>query len=669
MARRRPGRLGVELEIVLTLALILAGIGWLVARDPITLAPTPDDFRIAPEPTSDPGADVLVVLPTVPEAQSFEQLSTDQAWLTAVERELGPVRVVETSQLTRSVMDPSAWVIIPRGAASMLDPTQTQFVRNWVQDGGTVVLEQPEGPWRGLIGQSLSRARAREARRITSFDGALTRGEVRADILEMPMQTTLIPYNPPQLARGRDYQVLLEVDGQPGIVALHIGRGRLLLLLFDFGQAAVRTMQGVPEPDFSVASELDPSSTTPSTADLIAAESLGVSHIPFVDLLERNILYLADTHRPVGRLWHYPSTRRGALLVGHGEAGYGPASGYLTEWEHQNEARSTLFAVAESLSPEALARTGRLDIDVGLQWVPQGHPIVPYQSWGLRNFRPIRRPQSILSQFDNLNHDLIPYGPVLVSRSVGGAWSRDYFEAFRTLEAGGILLDASYGPPPAHLSGEREFFGYVFGTGRPFRPIDRNGNRFDVQELPVSIDANASGYSLSRVRQLIVDSSESYHTTIAANWRPDMMAAHPSFDAIEGWQRAFVLAESQELWVTTYSDYADFLARRDESIVDSTFSREERRLTIEARLVGPTGASRPHDEGEAAELAQSTPGIAFPSRFEGRPVERLIVDNVSTSPAVLGMTGDRVLHLLEMPPGEHRIQVIYGSPVDSAPTE
>jgi hypothetical protein len=185
----------------------------------------------------------------------------------------------------------------------------------------------------------------------------------------------------------------------------------------------------------------------------------------------------------------------------------------------------------------------------------------------------------------------------------------------------------------------------------------------------VSIDASASGYTLGRVRQLIVDSSESYHTTLASNWRPDMMTQRPSFDAIEGWQRAFGLAESQELWVTTYAAYADFLARRRESMVDSTFSREERRLTIEVRLVGPTGASRAEDDEEAAELAQLTPGIAFPARFEGRPVERLIVDNVSTSPAVLGLTGDRVLHLLEMPPGEHRVQVIYGSPVDAGVVE
>ena len=659
--RRRAGRLGVGIEIILTLALIVAGIGWLITRNPMTLAPVADDAHIAEEPNGDPGADVLVVLPTVSEAQSFEQLSTDQAWLTAVERELGPVRVVETSQLTRSVMDPCAWVIIPRGAASMLDPTQTQFVRNWVQDGGTVILEQPEGPWRGLIGQALSPARARETRRITSFDGALSRGEMRADILEMPMQTTLIPYNPPQLARGRDYQVLLEVDGQPGIITLHIGRGRLLLLLFDFGRAAVRTMQGVPEPDFSI---VPPEGRQASTADLIADEALNASHIPFIDLLERNILYLADTHRPVGRLWHYPSTRRGALLVGHGEAGYGPAAAYMTDWEHSEELQSSLFAVAGSLSPEALARIGRVGIDVGLHWVPSGHDAVPYRTWGLRNFRPVRRPLSVLGQFDKLNHDLIPYGPVLVSRSVDGVWSEDYFSAFRTLEAGSLLMDASYGPPPARLSGETEYFGYVFGTGRPFRPIDRNGNRFEIHEMPVSIDASASGYSLARVRQLIVDSSESYHTTLATNWRPDMMAHRPSFDAIEGWQRAFVLAESQELWVTTYSSYADFLARRDESLVDSTFSREERRLTIEARLVGPSGASRPDGEEEAAELAQQTPGLAFPSRFEGRPVERLIVDNVSTSPAVLGLTGDRVLHLLEMPPGEHRVQVIYGSPVD-----
>ncbi len=666
-APRTTRQASIGLEIGLTLIAVLVALGWVIKNNPVTLDPRPAESRLAAPPESAPAPDVLVVLPTVSEAHSLDAMSFDQAWLTVVEREVGPFRTVETSQLTRSVMDPCAWVIVPKRASSQLDPTQTQFVRNWVEDGGTVILEQPEGPWRGLVGQPISNARARETRRITSFDGALSRGEMRADILEMPLRTTLTPYNPPNLTRGRDYQVLLEVDGQPGIVTLHIGRGRVILVLFDFGRAATQLMQGVPNPDFSITppeARVERHGVGVMTADLVADDELRTAHIPFVDLLERNILYLADVHRPVGRLWAYPSTTRGALVVGHGESRYGPAAGYMPHWEHSNDLNSSMFVVAGSLTPEDLARLGRIGVDLQLQWVPPGHEDAPRRAWGVRNFRPVERPMGLLEQFDMLNHDAIPYGPVIATSSLDHRWADDYFSIFRTLEAGGVQLDSSYGPPPSEFDVAEEHFGYLFATGRPFHPIDQNGNRFRLRELPVSLDASASGYAIQRVRSLIVDSSEGYHTTIAADWRPDVMSRRPSFDAIEGWQRAFELAQSQELWVTTYSEYADFLARRDASSVESTFSREERRLTIETRVVGPE--LDPEAEDDEAHV-RGTPSVSFPARFEGRPVERLIVDNESTPTSALGLTGDRVLHILPLTSGAHRIQVIYGSPVEAIP--
>ncbi|MFT4702853.1 MAG: hypothetical protein ACI81R_000540 [Bradymonadia bacterium] len=649
---------GPTLEIALTLVAILVAVGWWLVGRPIQLDPLPDDTAFADSSPQTARADVLVVLPTVAEALTLDQLSTDEGWLNLVEQEVGPFRTVDTSALSRSVMDASALVIIPRRAASQLDPTQTQFVRNWVEDGGTAIVEQPEGPWRGVVGQAFNGARYRDTRRITSFDGAIARGELRADILEMPLRTTLLPYSPPNLARGRDYQVLLEVDGQPGIVGLNLGRGHVILVLFDFGRAITLTQQGQPNPDFSIRrAENDPRpATVGSTEQLVIDPALTASAIPFIDLLERNLLYLADTNRPLARLWYYPATYRGALLVGHSEARFGNAVSYMPEWEHSAEERSTTFAVATSLSPETLARFSRTSADVQLQWVPVAHPAVPQRTWGIRGFRPVRRAMNLEEQQAALNHDLIPYGPVSVSRTIDGLWSPDYFDAFRRLTAAGVQLDVSYGPSPATLSASEESIGYLFGTGLPFRPLDRTGHRFPLWELPVSVDAAANGYTLARVRQLIVDSSEGYHTTIAGDWRPDVMTWRPSFDALEGWRQAFSLARSQELWVTTYSEYAEFLQRRSMSTLTSEFSVEQRRLTIAVEAIGP--------ERGRTEVELLTPALAFPARYEGRPVERLIIDGELQDAGSLGLTGDRVLHLLPLTPGEHRVQVVYGSPLD-----
>jgi len=646
------------LEVVVTLVLLLVGLGAYIRANPITLAPSPDNTAYASAPETRRDGSVLVVVAEVPEAQSFATLAFDQMWLNAVEQEVGSVRVVTTSALTRSAMDPCEWVIIPRAAAAQLDPTQSQFVRNWVEDGGVVLLEQPEGPWQSFTGQAFTGTRARETRRMTSFDGAVTRGELREDILQSPFRTTLFTYNPSSLARGRDYHVLMEVDGAPGIIHRSLGRGAVIVLLFDLGSLLGRMQQGQPEDDFRI--PLSSSDALAAghtvTARLVMDPALAANLIPYADIIERNVLYLMDTHRPLGRLWLYPGSRRGALLVTHSEGGFGPRTEFMTRWEHEAGNRSTVFAVPGSIDPEGLARLSRLSSDLQLQAAPVGSDLAPYRTWGIRNFRPIRRTMNLSEQVERLNHDLVPYGPLIANRALDAQWRRDYFQSFRELESLGIVMDLTYGPSePGAVDGE-ESIGYLFGTGYPFRPIDATGRRFRLMELPVVINDAAAGYSVQRVRRLIVDSAERYHTTIVGDWRPDTMAVRPSFDALEAWRASFQLAESQELWVTTVAEFADFIQRREASSVDSTFAREERRLTIDANLVGPRVG--------VDDVINHTPALAFPARYDGRPIERMIVNGFATDTDTLALSGDRALHMLPLEPGEHRVQIFYAGPTD-----
>jgi len=647
------------IEVVLTVVALLVGLGAWVRSNPIQLDPVDEPVARAEADEGVTESDVLVVLPEVAEATSLGDFTFDHAWLNAVEQEIGQVRMVRTTEVSRAVLDPCDQVIIPRAAAAQLDPTQTQFVRNWIEDGGVLLLEQPEGPWQSLTGQSFTGARTRDTRRLTSFDGAASRGEIREDILETPLRTTTLVYNPPTLARGRDYQVLLEVDGQPGVVHRAIGRGHLILVLLDVGRFLTLSQQGRPEADLTAprpAESNAPDGWTTSEA-LVLDPAFRTGLVPWADLFERNLLYLMDAWQPVGRLWMYPGSHRGALLVTHSDDGFGQRVEYMTTWEHDREERSTIFAAAGSMTPEGLARLARLGADVQLGWVPAVDPTVPQRTWGLRAFQPITRAMTLAEQRAALNNDLRPYGPTRAVRITDGLWPTDWLAPWRIFDGNGVELSTSLGPvDPSRSDGEASV-GYLFGTGYPFRPIDTNGERFDVYELPTVLLDAAPGYDVARTRRMIFDSAEAYHTVLTGDWRPDTMVRRPSFDALEGWRAAFELARSQELWVTTVHAWADFVARRSESRVRSSFSREERRLAIEARVVGPT-------EGDE-DAIMLTPGVAFPTRFDGRPVERLIVDGFATDPGTLAQTGDRVLHILPLEPGEHRIQVFYGSPIDA----
>ncbi len=661
MIRPAPSRLrtrsrAVPLEVWVTVFIALIVAGDTLRRSPWTRDPVPEELVAPPPPAGAAGADVLVLLPDVPPAESLAQVHFDQAWVSAVEQEVGAARIARAAQLTRADLDGAAWVIVPRTAASQFDPAQVQFLRNWVQDGGTALVEQPEGPWESVAGQVFGANRLRESRRITSYDGGPVRGALREALLEMPLLTTLAVYNPPTLARGRDYEVLAEVDGLPGAVALPIGRGRVVLVLFDAGRILTTMQQGSPREDLTVdTGELE---RPPVASDLVVTPGMRTARAPYADLLERNLLYLLDATRPVARLWSFPATHRGALLATHSEAAFGPRMLFMAEWERAHGQAATVFAVAGSLAPEPLARLERIGSEVQLQWAPAHHPAAPQRTWGIRTYRAIRRPMSLVEQRADLAHRLLPYPAPIANRTIDGAWTTHWTTHFAAVEAAGVTLDLTpgpYHPPPPTPTPPHH--GDMLGAGLPFRPIAPNGDRYGVRVLPTLAVDGVPGYSASRVRDLLVQSSAGFHTAVVVDWRPDTMARRPSHDALEGWRQAFDLAASQGLWVATVAEFAEFVARRDASRVRSTFSAESRRLVIDAEIVGPA----PGEEDPAS----VTPSIAFAARYEARPVSELLVNGVPRDPAALDMTGDRVLLLLPLPAGQHRVEVWWAPPTET----
>jgi hypothetical protein len=651
----------MRLELVVTLVALLVFAGFRVRQHPWELDAPAEVEAAAPAPTFAGGADVLVVLPASVSATTLETMPLDAAWLNTIEQEVGRVGTVRATDLNRSAMDVADWLIVPREAASEVDPTQVQFVANWIEDGGVALLEQPEGPWQSITGHSFTGARRRDTRRITSFGGAQSRGALRDDLLEMPLRTSVVTYNPPTLSRGRDYEVVLEIDGEPGIVTRHLGRGLAVIVLFDMSRAVGLMQQGLPGDNLEVAlpdglATVD--GLVPSGA-LVVDPSMHTTSVPFADLLERNVLYLLDAHTPMGRLWLWPGERRGALVATHSEAGFGQRVEFMTSWEHSEDVASTVYAVPGSVTPEGLARLSRTGVDIQLQWVPSQLPGPPSRSFGIRQFRPVVRATNFVEQRQWLAEDLVPGPPPSVSRAVGSLWSVDWLAGFAFRDGAGIALDTTFGPASPGVNGGIEEHGYLFGTGYPFRPIDAIGSRFAVQMLPTTINDAARGYSTAVLRELIVEASDRYHTAVVGDWRPDTMALQPSFDAIEGWRGAFALARSQELWLASAGELAEFTSRRLASTVSSTFSREERRLSIEANLIAPTTVA----EGAVA----AVPSLAFPARFEGRPVERIIVDGAPYDETSLPSSGDRYLHILAPGAGEHRVQIYYTGPGEIAP--
>lgn len=658
--RRTSGRRRLSLELILTIVALIVAAGWYVSDHPLTLTIRTTETVEAPAPQGIRGADVAVILGRSEDARSWDRLQCDQAWLNTIEQEVGEFQIVDAETFQAADLGHAAWAVLPREAARRFTAEQIASLHGWVQAGGVLILEQPEGPWGEVIGARLDPSRQRASRRITSFDAAISRGMARERVLTMPLNTTVMSYQPQRLSRGRDYHVLMEIDGTPGLVAIPRGEGRVILLLFDFGRASVAMQQGLPNGDLTLPSP--ESVNTPSGLTVSSVSAINTdpreSMVPWFDLLERNLLYLADHHRPIARLWLFPGRYRGALLATHSEAGVGDIARFMAEWEHANEASSTTFVTANSVKPDTLASIRRRQSDIQFQWVPSRAPVVPMKSWGFNRIRPVQRPMTLGEQQAELDDRLIPYAPTIATRSLDGVWPTDYFEAFRQLEAIGVELDSSLGPAPAFLAPESRDAGYIFGTGLPFRPLDARGNRFQLQELPYQLTDGNPGYRANRVRQLIIESSDAYHTAVNIDWRADTMSRHPSFDALEGWRGAFELAASQGLWIATIDAYAEFLRYRSQAAVRSTFT--EHRLLIQAHIPDV----RRDEDGHMVDML---PSVSFPARYRSRPVEFVWVNGEPVNVYELFLSGDRALHVLPLPPGEQRVEVYYGSLADPTP--
>ncbi len=659
-SRTSIGRRRLPPELILTLVILVALLGWYLNGHRFTLSMQQSAQQDPAEPQGLLDSDIAIIIHDGHTASSWDNLVCDQAWLNAVEQEIGHFQLIMSASFQKADLEHVAWTIIPRDTAERLSSEQISWVKDWVSRGGILYLEQPEGPWGDLIGARLSTAQQRSSRRITSFDAALSRGLARERLLTMPLHTTVVPYRPRNMVAGRDYFVLMEIDGTPGIVDVPVGKGHVILLLFDFGRANIAMQQGLPNGNFSIhrpeaarlPADLSLSSVTAINTD--ARESMG----PWMDLLERNILYLAGRYRPIAGLWSFPNRHRGALMMTHSESRVGDMLRYMPEWEYAHDASSTSFITANSIKPSVISAIRRRHSDVQLQWIPESTPVAPMKSWGFRNIRLIQSPMTLHEQRQELDKRLVPYAPSLATRTLDGIWPTQYFQAFRELEAANVAMDSSLGPAPAFLVPNNQDHGYIFGTGLPFRPIAANGRRFSFYELPYLLTDGNSGYNGKRVKQLIIESSDAYHTVINIDWRADTMSRHPSFDALEGWRNSIDYAKSQGLWITQFDDYLEFLNYREQSAIRTRFSKE--RLLIQVYIP----EIRRDANGNYVPL---TPSVRFPARYRSRPVQFVWLDGEPVNVYNLFLSGDRALHVLPLTPGEHRIEVYYGTLADPTP--
>ena len=634
----------LRFDLLAILAIVCIASLWELLRHPILERAQEQGVEGSRPPDRTEG-DVLLLLPDTPsaEATDFGELDCSYGWFNALWQEYGSFASTLTQRLSPEVLAGRSVVIIPKRVATSIPPLGIKALEHFVERGGQVIVEQPGKEWSRLTAASPS-AKRRVAQTITSTEGLGARGPLRRHLPDVPLfgEMTRLPAQDPW-PQGTS---LLDIDGAPGITLRTLGRGRVYTVLFEFGCTQIALQQGLPRQGMSFLDDRGALSTERLPASRrVANERMRTSRVPYADLLEHAILSHPSTARPLPKLWYYPGTTAGALVIEHAAPQNVRAALGWAQWSASAQGSSTVFVAPDRTNATQIALLRDQErADVGLLWVRGGPLREPMtRRIGVGALRPFSKELSLSEQIDALSA-LDPDMSLRVTRSEGTMMANDFSAHFSHLAHARVHLDATMGPS------QKEEWGFLFGTGFPFYPLDARGLPLPVLEHPFVL--HELSLTEERLSRFLGNSQAYFHQVIALSLPAWSMREHPRAGALLALRQALELAQTHDHWVTTTHELTRFLSARRQSVVTSRWASKERRLTISVNLVASS----------SRRIEQAVPGIAFPRVFDTGEVERVEVDGEEVSMRKVATSGSSTDRIVSVPPGRHTISVFYHTP-------
>ncbi len=621
-----PGRLLLGLLLASALALLVPRTRALVPVALSLLLPGLGGTQQAGSVLTRPGpADALVVvsrraLSRAAEAADFDSALRSYAWVGLLEQELGTSAVLDVDDLRAEDLQARRVVVFTRSATiDSPPPGVLEAARSVAREGAAILLELPTSGWSSLSGLVLGPAPANPRGRVwrgqplefQEFPGSLRgaqMGPSLAVLREMPVFTWIAQ----GLMHDGSVRTLGRLSGQPLVYARPEGRGQVLSLGFDLACQVQALQQGAPAgPGFTVTERNGLVPGLVESQDLVLGPTMLDSVVPCADLLEGWMADLAeDAAGPLPGWWRFPFACDGLAVLSHDEEGRGrEAFADLWALEARLGAPSTTFVLTGRDLPQLWPDPSR---NLQLHWNRFMAGSWPPYEWldlagQVARLRALRGSRSLL----NRNHYL--------------AWGQEYDEPFRQMAAAGLELDSTYGPNRGR--------GYLFGTGLPFRVLDRDGLPLPVWEWPFVSQENWSGADAAFVQSLLQDSSRAWHQAPVVLLHPHRWVATPEGrQFLEGFVRQ---ARALRHQVTTMEDYHGFLQMRSGARIRSRFHGG----VLEADLEAPGPG-----------LALRLPANLSQVQLDGRPAR---VRQVRLN--------DRLRLLVEVPPGAHRLRAVKGA--------
>lgn len=488
------------------------------------------------------------------------------SWVNTMEKEFGGCDLQYSDDFSFKTLSERRILVLAKNIA--IDEEATVSIRRFIESGGVLISEMPGESTRGLLDIKSGDIARKTAEKITWVNPEYGNEPVRSALKEMPLGTFLLDAR----VEERDgWEAVIKIDDSPAVLKRRFGNGVMVAILFDYGLQMVSLKQGRPHcKNFRMRKFFEKGLQGLKSFHLADWHKRHVLYYPFADILERFLIDVTAKEQPVPAWWYYPRQFRNCLITSFDEDYHADGVLGLLEQPRSGKQRETLFVLADSdIKKETLDLVSKRGFDIGVHW--------NRFLFHLNNKGAHWNKYKKLDQQIKALEQKLPSGAKIDSCRIHFLrWDNDFANTFKVLQKNRILLDSSLGPG-------RDQKGYIFGTGFPYRPQDKDGKLFDMYELPFHIHEPQGSSDAVFNQRLFNDSLNLWHNCIVALFHSYYcLKGEISYANYRGLCES---ADPDQTWMPNFSEFVSFWNARNASRLRSAYYGKD--LIVEA--VAQTG--------------------------------------------------------------------------------
>ncbi len=516
-------------------------------------------------------SDVLILISSerINEASkkdNFYENDWSLTWINTVEKVIGQSSIVDITEFSEKDTKRRI-IVLSQSVGSELTDEQVKMLESFIIEGGAIISELPSNKLFSLTGIKPNN-NVKKAEKIEWVNTNYLTNEVSSIINSMPLNTFIYCTSEIQ----ENVEMLMKIDSYPAICRCFIGKGVVISILFNFCLEMVSLKQGLPNlPNYKMKKRINLKFQGLMTSDLSSTTSIGDNSIPYADILEGILFNIISFSHPLPGWWYYPAYYQSALIDSIDEDYEAKKIVKHFNKKEIKNPKKTIFLVADSPpKKECVNKLIEKNFEIGIHW---NRFLFHINKQGFH----WNKIKTFFEQMKALERIVPQNYKILISRIHFLKWDEDYTNTFKVMATCGIKMDSSYGPG----RGQK---GYLFNTGFPFYPLDKNGHIIKIYELPFQIHLPHGSGNKEFYKKLIMDSYSHWNTTIVI--LSHFSSLREKILSTEGFLSDDV--EESKIWLTGFYDYLKHWENRKINILKSEYKDCKLKIFVKCKEDGLT---------------------------------------------------------------------------------